>query len=180
MILYTVSDACPSCHSTNYSELIRKPWMCLLPVARYRHCQNCNSDFLSITPISTDERRAHRRYRVSKSLLVRIRTKKPQFARIANMHMHGIEFSFDGDIQELENKEIEIDLYSCYHGKSLEGLKIEIISETTSVTRRSSHVPIKKRAIRGRLKDLTNAQKIDLQNYLDKYKIIDNKKPVVA
>ncbi len=170
-MLYTASKTCPTCHSDNYVELLRKPWMHVVPGAKYLHCKDCKRDFISISPLTlANERRKNDRYTVHHCLLVRLRTKKLQFGRIADIHLDGIRFNYDKDIQEIDPGELEIDILNCFNGASLDRIRLTIVQEAIRkmvvATDRTLHL----NDVNGKFTQLTHAQKKYLQDYINTYK----------
>ena len=171
MVLYTAQKTCPTCNSDNYVELLRKPWMHVVPGAKYLHCKDCHRDFISISPITlANERRKHDRFTVHHCLLVKLRTKKLQFGRISNIHLKGIGFSYDKDIQEIDPTNLEIDILNCFNGRSLDRIRLTVVWETTREFPVATDRILQLNDVNGRFKKLTHAQKKYLQDYLNTYK----------
>lgn len=171
MVLYTAQQTCPTCHSDNYVELLPKSWMHVVPGAKYLHCKDCHRDFISISPITlANERRKHDRYTVHHCLLVKLRTKKLQFGRISDIHLNGIRFSYDKESQEIDTDTLEIDIFNCFNGTSLDRIRLKVVQETTIDFTVATDRILLLNDVNGQFKQLTNAQKKYLQDYLDAYK----------
>jgi hypothetical protein len=120
---------CPQCKKKYILPLHNKSWPCQLPGVQYFTCSTCHQDFFYIPPCSIlIDKRISERIQPPSTLLVRIQGDQSQFARIEDISMEGIGFSYDLDLQKFAGDRFTIDLYNCKQGTLLKSLPVEIVS----------------------------------------------------
>jgi len=93
-----------------------------------------------------------------------------QFGRISDIHLNGIRFSYDKEIQEIDTSTLEIDILNCFNGRSLDRIRLTIVQETIREFPVATDRILRLNDVNGYFKKLTHAQKKYLQNYLKAYK----------
>ncbi len=125
---------CPQCRTENFSTLHHKPWPFKIPGVQYFTCSDCRQDFFYITPCSIlINKRVSERVTPPNTLLVRIKGHQEQFAKIEDISMEGIGFSYDLDLQKFADEKFTIDLYNCKQGTFLKNLPVQIVSSRVTV-----------------------------------------------
>ena len=167
--MYVFGRKCPRCKGRDLSPLTLQPWMDSFPAARHYHCRTCSQDILSFFPISVLlEKRTSERFKMPNNLLIRLKGQHEQFARIHDLSENGLRFSYNYDSQKFADTALEVDLYNCEQGTSLERLPIRVLSSTFE-TRKIGDSPttiVWQGACFGQL---NRAQKTILKNYITTY-----------
>ncbi len=163
---FIVGKKCPHCQSGNFLALYNRSWPCHLPGVHYFTCVDCHQDFFYLFPLSiTREKRNCQRTKAPPTLLARIRGHRPQFARIDDISLEGIGFSYDLDVQKFARDNFSIDLYDCNRGTYLENIPVQVVSSRVRIESIGGQpAAILRNGVR--FKHLNNAQKKILENLI--------------
>lgn len=160
---------CPRCGATNYFPLHKKGWFLQLPGVRYYTCSDCHHDFCFIPPCSVlINKRTSERIKPPNTLLVRFNGQQQQFAKIEDISLEGIGFSYDLDQQKFAEEIFTIDLYNCKQGTSLQNLPIQVVTTRVAVREISGKRTTILRS-GARFGYLTNTQKKILTNFVESF-----------
>ena len=158
---------CPGCRGKYILPRQNKSWPCQLPGVQYFTCSTCRQDFFYIPPCSIlIDKRTNERIEPPSTLLVRIQGDQSQFAKIEDISMGGIGFSYDLDLQKFARDSFTIDLYNCKQGTLLKDLPIDVVSSRVRVKKISGE---KTTILRNgaRFRQLNRTQKKILQDFID-------------
>jgi len=131
---------CPRCKTSDCRPLLNKAWPGNLPGVQNFTCSKCKQDFYYIPPCSIlIDKRISERVAPPNTLLVRIQGERQQFAKIEDISMEGIGFSYDLDLQKFAHENFTIDLYNCKQGTFLKNLPVQVVSSRVSVQKIAGH-----------------------------------------
>ncbi|HEB70594.1 MAG TPA: hypothetical protein ENI88_13405 [Desulfobulbus sp.] len=125
---------CPRCKTSDCRPQHSRTWPNQVPGVQTFTCSKCKQDFFYIPPCSIlIDKRISERVAPPNTLLVRIKGERQQFAKIEDISMEGIGFSYDLDLQKFAQENFTIDLYNCKQGTFLKNLPVEVVSSRVSV-----------------------------------------------
>lgn len=120
---------CPSCGGQRLAARTPVSKFAPLPTARAYACEDCRQQLVYLFPLSIGvEHRQFVRKQLPPFFLVRIPGRTSQYARIKNISEGGLCFDQHYNAAPLTSRQLELDLYNCNDGSSLEHLSAEIVS----------------------------------------------------
>ncbi|MCL2458560.1 MAG: PilZ domain-containing protein [Desulfobulbus sp.] len=122
---------CPACGGKNLIARSSNSWLAALPAARSYACADCHQQIVqpfAFVAIGVEQRHLSRK-RMPPFFLVRIPATN-QYARIKNMSEGGLCFNLDYNALPPARRFLQLDLYNCNDGSSLEQIPAEIVATT--------------------------------------------------
>jgi hypothetical protein len=121
---------CPACGGQQLTARPLVAKFASLPTARAYACQDCRQQLVYLFPVSIGvENRQFSRKQLPPFFLVRIPGRaNTQYARIKNISEGGLCFDQHYNAPPLTSHQLDLTLYNCNDGSSLEHLSTEIVA----------------------------------------------------